>query len=86
MMIVFHKKFEKQYAKLSPQLQKAVDDRLILFSGHSAHSQLNDHKLKGKYENYRTINITGDYRAVYKIIGSDRVIFVKIGTHSELYC
>ncbi len=32
-----------------------------------------------------SINITGDYRAVYKEIGKQEVIFVILESHSHLY-
>ena len=46
---------------------------------------LHHHPLSGEFSNYRSINITGDYRALYKQIDKNHVIFVKLGTHSQLY-
>lgn len=46
---------------------------------------LNNHLLKGKYQGYRSINITGDIRAVYKKISRDKAAFVTVGKHSRLY-
>jgi len=45
---------------------------------------LRDHQLKGKYKQYRSINITGDYRALYLLRG-DEAIFDVVDTHSQLY-
>ncbi|KKW39679.1 MAG: hypothetical protein UY89_C0016G0007 [Parcubacteria group bacterium GW2011_GWA1_54_9] len=49
--------------------------------------RLNNHELHGKYANHRSINVTGDIRAVYRKIdiATDDVLFVDIGTHGELY-
>lgn len=45
---------------------------------------LNNHALGGKYAGFRSINITGDLRVLYKKNG-EFVIFVKIDSHSNLY-
>ena len=37
------------------------------------------------FTGYRSINITGDLRAVYKFINEEECIFVIIDTHSNLY-
>jgi len=47
--------------------------------------ELRNHALQGKHKGYRSINVTGDVRAIYKHIDSDTHYFVEIGTHSELY-
>jgi addiction module RelE/StbE family toxin len=33
----------------------------------------------------RSIHVGGDLRVVYKILNSDTVYFITLGTHSELY-
>lgn len=44
----------------------------------------NVHKLKWKYGIYRSINVTGDYRIIFRL--KDDTIFIDMfGTHSELY-
>lgn len=81
----FHNHFKKAYLKLPGKIQKTVDDKLFLFSKDPFAESLRNHFLMGKYKGYRSINITGDYRAVYKEMSKNKVIFVKLGTHSELY-
>ena len=85
MKIRFHKNFEKQYRKLKKKEQEKVQQKLELFLENPYRSQLNNHPLKGKYTDYRSINITGDLRAIYKFIGEDECIFVIIDSHSNLY-
>ena len=80
----FHKDFKKQYKKLRT-LQSKIDKRLVLFRADPSHPILNNHSLTGKYQGYRSINITGDYRAVYEPQGKDAALFVDIDTHSNLY-
>ena len=48
------------------------------------HPILNNHALSGEYEGYRSINITGDLRVLYRREG-EVVIFVTIDSHSNLY-
>jgi len=81
----FHNHFKKAYLKLPEKIKKSVDGKLVLFSENPFETILSNHPLLGKYKGYRSINITGNYRAVYKELKEDKVIFVKLGTHSELY-
>ena len=46
---------------------------------------LRNHALKGKYLGYRSIDVTGDVRLLYKQQNGDIYIFAFIGTHSQLY-
>ena len=52
---------------------------------HKYDIKLNNHPLKGKWSGYRSINISGDLRALYKEMGEDKVIFTNIGSHNQLY-
>lgn len=80
----YSKQFLRQYTKLSSQVRKKTDERIILWQSDPLNSQLRDHQLKGKYKQYRSIDVTGDYRALYLSQG-DKAIFDLIGTHSQLY-
>lgn len=85
MNVRFHQNFIKSYRKRSPKIQKATDKRLLLFEKNTFSPILENHQLIGKFTGYRSINITGDFRAIYKEISRDEIIFVLLGTHSELY-
>ena len=80
-----HKSFVKAYRKLPDKPKKVVKEKLALFCENPFLQELNNHALSGKYQGYRSINITGDYRAVYKKIRKQEVIFVILGSHSHLY-
>ena len=84
MMVSFSKDFVKRYRRLGKKLQCRVDDRMLLFSRDKFHPTLENHPLHGKWQGYRSINITGDYRAIYKD-NDDFSYFVTLGTHSKLY-
>lgn len=85
MRITYHKKFTKAFTKLPPVVQKKFYERLRLFALNPVHPILHNHKVDAAYPNWRSINITGDYRALYEPQDASHIEFMKIGTHSELY-
>lgn len=85
MKIILHKKFVKDYRKLTPRQQRQFKQRRNLFLENPAASRLHGHPLKGKYTGYRSFNVSGDLRTAYRQIDPDAVVFVRITTHSELY-
>ena len=85
MLLHFHKNFERQYQKLNKKRQEKVKRCLGVFLENPFYSSLNNHPLRGKYLDYRSIDITGDLRAIYKSMSENECIFVVLGTHSELY-
>lgn len=84
MRIDYHKRFVKQYEKLSSKLKLKFDERLKIFIVSPLTPELNNHPLHGEYLGYRSINITGDLRAVYEI-QEESIKFLFIDTHSNLY-
>ena len=85
MEISFSNAFRKEYRKLPDKLRNRVDERVIRFANNPFDVSLKNHELKGKYEGYRSINITGDLRVHYYVLEKNTALFVKLGTHSELY-
>ena len=87
MSISFHKKFKKSFNKLLVKQQKAFFERLRVFSVDPYNPLLNNHALGGKYQGCRSINVSGDVRAVYVLYQyhNDTVVFIDIGTHAQLY-
>ncbi len=85
MNISYSKKFSKQFAKAPQKIQSALKERLMLFAQNQFHPLLNNHQLIGEYFEYRSINITGDWRAIYEKIDDETVYFVYLATHSNLY-
>lgn len=84
MIIRYHRLFEKDFDKLPRNVQLKFYERLDLFVGNKFHPLLNNHSVDRSYPGCRSINITGDYRAIFKELG-DTIFFMRIGTHSELY-
>lgn len=86
MKIDYSKRFLKQLNKCDEKIQISFEDRLELFIDDKFHPKLNNHSLKGKLFKYRSINITGNWRALYLEFENGEVIFFDLlGTHSELY-
>jgi addiction module RelE/StbE family toxin len=85
MQISYSNKFKKQYKKFPPKLQQQTKARIELWQEQPNHPLLRLHRLEGKLSNFYSINITGDIRALYEVIGKEVVIYQFIGTHSQLY-
>lgn len=84
MILRVHKNFSKRYKKLSQSQKNKFKERRNLFLQDEFNPILNNHALSGKYKGYRSINVTGDMRVVFKR-EDDTVVFVKIDSHSNLY-
>ena len=75
----------KAFKKLPIKLQKQVSERIFLFQKDLYNPLLNNHSIEYTHPNWLSINITGDYRAFYEIVDEFIAIFLRVGTHSELY-
>ena len=85
MNVILHRSFEKNYRKLRESEKQRFKQRRNVFLKNPFDPILNNHALKGKYEGFRSINIGGDLRVVYKTLDEQTAIFVDIDTHSNLY-
>jgi addiction module RelE/StbE family toxin len=80
-----HKDFEKQLAKLSKKRRDKVIDTVELFLDDPTEPSLPNHALIAEWSGYRSISAGGDLRLHFKVLDSDVVYFVAVGTHSQLY-
>lgn len=85
MDIRFSKQFIKQLAKQPTKVQELFYARLTIFTANPYDPQLRNHQLKGKLKHYYSINVTGDVRALYEVVGTTVYLYQMIGTHSQLY-
>lgn len=88
MYVNFDRKFKKQFARVPVKIKRAFNERLALFLKEPSSPRLNNHGLQGKYIGKRSINITGDWRAIFSMrLENDQetVVFEVLGTHSQLY-
>ena len=83
---VLQKSFLKSYIKLPKGVKAKFAERVQLFLDEPNHPLLRIHELKGDMSPMKSMNIRGDYRALFIIDTKKQlIIFYKIGTHSELY-
>jgi addiction module RelE/StbE family toxin len=78
------KKFDKMFKKCPQEIKEKFIKRLKLFKDNKYSPILNNHPLSGKLKGLRSINVSGDYRSIFEEKSGD-IIFVAIGTHSQLY-
>ena len=83
--VYYSTKFKKQYKKLPPKTREHFQERLVLFLEDKNNPQLHIHKLSGKYDGLWSMNVTGNVRAVFDAYYKNAIIFVAVGSHSELY-
>ncbi|MBU2444002.1 MAG: type II toxin-antitoxin system YafQ family toxin [Bacteroidetes bacterium] len=79
--------FKKDY-KLVKKQNKDIDKLMSIISrlieGEKLEKQYHDHKLTGKFKNYRECHIGPDWLLVYRIV-EDKLVLVRTGSHSELF-
>ena len=85
MKFLFNKKFTRRHAKLNHKIREKFEERLRLFQDNPTDQVLNIHKLSGKYDGMWSMNVTGDYRAIFNKQRNDFIVFLNIGTHPELF-
>ncbi|MEK7577277.1 MAG: type II toxin-antitoxin system mRNA interferase toxin, RelE/StbE family [Patescibacteria group bacterium] len=86
--VKYSKLFLKQIKHAPLRIKEAFRKRRALFLKDPYHVQLHNHFLTGSLQRYRSINITGDWRVLFRMLDqNDRVVifFDAIGTHSQLY-
>lgn len=74
-----------RYEKLRKNERRRCKERLMIFAADPYQPILNNHALRGRYFGYRSINIGGDLRAVYRLLSKDTALFTTVDTHSNLY-
>jgi len=85
MKFELHRPFKKKFKKFSSKMREKFFVRVDMFLFNPFHPLLNDHELVGKYDGYRSINITGDFRAIYKFADKDTIVFYDLDNHHNLY-
>ena len=65
--------------------KKLLKTEEIFFLEDPQNPFLGIHMLHGEYKGYKSFNITGDIRVIYKEIKEEVYIFADIGSHGKLY-
>ena len=85
MNVDFTKPFNKQFEKLPRKFQEQAKAAIALFLDDVAAPSLRNHALKGKWIGHRSISAGGDLRLHFKMVNETTVLFVAVGSHSQLY-
>lgn len=88
MIVKRNKSFIKNYEKLTRKLQDKTDIILIIFSRNPFLESLWNHTLSWKYEWCRSIDVTWDYRIIFRVLSDwkyELIELLKVWTHSQLY-
>ena len=84
--ISYSNRFIKDFKNAPFKIRVVFKERLEIFIENEFNPILNNHRLNGKLEKYRSLNITGDWRAIFsKNKKDEEIIFHLMGTHSKLY-
>lgn len=85
MNLRYHKTFQKQYHKLLATQKKKVRQAVELFLIDPMAEKLYNHPLKSEWKDHRSIAAGHDLCIHYKELAPNTVLFVAVGTHSQLY-
>ena len=88
MNITLHPQFKKSYKKRissNIKLSLKTEERIIIFKSEPKNSTLKNHGLTGAKKGLRAFSITGDIRIVYLPVSEEKVVFIDIGSHNQIY-
>ncbi|HVF69287.1 MAG TPA: type II toxin-antitoxin system mRNA interferase toxin, RelE/StbE family [Xanthomonadales bacterium] len=88
MKIQYDPDFLRLLKKVNIRIRKSLRQKIEIFLKNPDEPSLNNHALRDKYEGYKSIDITADWRAIYEEFGENGELiayFVDLGTHKELY-
>jgi len=88
MTIKYTREFIAQLKKQNVRIRKSFKKTIIQFSKDPNNKELNNHVLRKEWQGHRSINITADFRGIYKEtqLRNEKIIhFVTLGTHKQLY-
>ena len=88
LLIEYTTLFNKQRKVAPLEIKIAFKEARELFLENPTHPHLRNHALRKKFAGYRSIDITGDWRALFKVKESKMktvITFHVLGTHTQLY-
>ena len=88
LIIDFHKRFNEYLEKAPLEIKISFREILEVFLANPTNPILRNHPLKEQYAGYRSIDITDDWRALFKIRETKFqtvITFHILGTHTQLY-
>ena len=88
MIIKYSPTFLGSLKKADVRIRKSFKEKLLIFSKDPNDLELDNHILKKPYQGLRSIDITGDWRAIYEERSEGEEVvayFILLGTHRKLY-
>jgi mRNA-degrading endonuclease YafQ of YafQ-DinJ toxin-antitoxin module len=85
MKVAFSTTFRRRIKQAPRNIQAKFKLRLSLFLEDPFNRLLNTHILTGKSKGYHSMDVTLDWRTVFRFLDEDTVYFSDIGQHSNLY-
>lgn len=86
--VKFSGNFDKMYRNLvenDPALRDLIADSIQLFENNPDDTRLDNHPLTKRMRGKWAFSITNNIRIVYEMVGKQRVRFLVIGKHDEVY-
>lgn len=86
--VIFSDHFKKEYKKRiksNKSKSKKFFDKLEVFLKDPFHPTLQTHKLTGVLKDLWAFKVDYDLRVVFYFENDEKVIFVNIGTHDQVY-
>lgn len=76
----------KKFARQHPELRDLYQKTLLLLEQNPYHPSLRLHALSGKISGLYSISINLRYRLTIELlIDDERIIFINVGSHDEIY-
>lgn len=85
---VWDEAFKRSYRKRiknDEERRRRFWRRVELFLSSPFSPQLRTHKLSGKLEGQWAFSVDDDCRVVFEFIEKDKILFIDIGSHDEVY-
>lgn len=77
-------RFEKEFSRLSKNIQKLAHKKDALFRTDAFHPSLETHKLGGALKDDWAYSVNKHYRVHFYFVDDHTVLYISIGTH-EIY-
>lgn len=88
LLIKYSKIFDKQRKSAPLEIKTAFREARELFRDNPSHPSLRNHALREQFAGYRSVDVTDDWRALFKTKKSKKqtvITFYVLGTHTKLY-
>jgi len=85
--IIWSSSFKRAFKKrvIGRPFEKSFRVKVELFLENPFHPNLKTHKLSGNLSDLWSFTVSYNCRIIFKFLADDKVIFIDIGTHEEVY-